>query len=150
MWSAYKNFIFKGNAFDLAVGVIIGAAFGAITKSLIDDIIMPLLSLFTGRLDFTNWFWALDGNTYTTLAEAQEAGTATVNYGLFLNAVLNLMLVGFVLFIIVRQINRTKKEKPVELPNPSNEELLLTEIRDLLAQQTNPNANKPTDDTSAT
>ena len=83
--SEFKEFISKGNALDLAVGVIIGGAFGNIVKSLTDDVLMPILTLLTGGLDFKDWFFALDGSTYKTLEEAKKAGAATVNYGLFLN-----------------------------------------------------------------
>ena len=89
----FKKFALRGNMIDMAVGVIIGGAFNSLVQSLINDIIMPFISLFTGKLDFTNWFIALDGNHYATLAAAQEAGVATMNFGTFLTGVLNLSLI---------------------------------------------------------
>ncbi len=135
MFKEFQEFIAKGNVIDLAVAVIIGGAFGAIVKSFVNDIIMPVLSLFTGGIDFANLFWALDGGDYATLAAAQEAGAATLSYGLFINAIINFLVVAFVIFIIVREINKMKREEeaaPAAPPEPSAEEKLLGEIRDLL------------------
>ena len=135
MFKEFKEFIAKGNVIDLAVAVIIGGAFGAIVKSFVNDIIMPVLSLFTGGIDFANLFWALDGGDYATLAAAQEAGAATLSYGLFINAIINFLVVAFVIFMLVRQINKMQREEeaaPAAPPEPSAEEKLLTEIRDLL------------------
>lgn len=115
----FKEFAIKGNMIDLAVGVIIGGAFNSIVSSLVNDIIMPILSLFTGKLDFANWFVALDGNTYTTLAEAQEAGAATLNYGNFISGVLNFLIMAFVVFVTVRSINKLKKEEAVPTKAPA-------------------------------
>ena len=98
----FKKFALKGNMIDLAVGVIIGGAFNGIVSSLVNDVIMPVLSLFTGKLDFANWFIALDGNTYMTLAEAQEAGAATLNYGNFISGIINFVIMAFVVFLIVK------------------------------------------------
>ena len=113
----FKEFINKGNVVDMAVGVIIGAAFKGIIDSLVNDIIMPVISLVTGGVDFTNWFIALDGNTYETLALAQEAGAATLNYGTFLTVVLNFLLMAFVVFLFVKALNsiKNKMHKPEEL-----------------------------------
>jgi large conductance mechanosensitive channel len=136
MLKEFKEFIARGSVFDLAVGIVIGAAFGAIIKSFVDDLLMPLLGLFTGGLDFSNLFIALDGADYSTLAEAMEAGAATINYGLFINAIINFIIVAFALFLVIRQVNKMKKEEaPAPPPGPSKEERLLTEIRDLLAQR---------------
>jgi large conductance mechanosensitive channel len=136
MLKEFKEFIARGSVFDLAVGIVIGAAFGAIIKSFVDDLLMPLLGLFTGGLDFSNLFIALDGADYATLAEAMEAGAATINYGLFINAIINFIIVAFALFLVIRQVNKMKKEEaPAPPPGPSKEERLLTEIRDLLAQR---------------
>lgn len=112
----FKKFALKGNMIDLAVGVIIGGAFNGIVSSLVNDIIMPVLSLFTGKLDFANWFVALDGNTYMTLAEAQEAGAATLNYGNFISGIINFVIMAFVVFMLVKGINKMKKE---EAPAPA-------------------------------
>ena len=102
MWKEFKKFALKGNMIDLAVGVIIGGAFNSLVNSLVNDIFMPVLSLVVGRLDFTNWFIALDGQKYATLAAAQEAGVATVNIGTFVSGVINFLLMAFVVFLIVR------------------------------------------------
>ncbi len=115
MMEEFKKFALKGNMIDLAVGVIIGGAFNGIVSSLVNDIIMPVLSLFTGKLDFANWFVALDGNTYLTLAEAQEAGAATLNYGNFISGIINFVIMAFVVFMLVKGINKMKKE---EAPAP--------------------------------
>ena len=93
MMNEFKQFAIKGNMIDLAVGMIIGAAFTAIVKSLVDDLVMPVISLATKGLDFANWFVALDGNTYLTLAEAQELGVATVNYGSFISGLINFFII---------------------------------------------------------
>ena len=116
MMEEFKKFALKGNMIDLAVGVIIGGAFNGIVSSLVNDIIMPVLSLFTGKLDFANWFIALDGNTYLTLAEAQEAGAATLNYGNFISGIINFVIMAFVVFMLVKGINKMKKE---EAPAPA-------------------------------
>jgi large conductance mechanosensitive channel len=135
MLKEFKAFIARGSVFDLAVGIVIGAAFGAIVKSFVDDLLMPILGIFTGGLDFTNLFVALDGGNYATLAAAQEAGAATLNYGLFINAVINFVIVAFALFLIIRQVNRMQEPEAPAPPGPSTEEALLMEIRDLLAQK---------------
>ncbi|MBO0357010.1 large conductance mechanosensitive channel protein MscL [Hymenobacter sp. BT186] len=132
--SEFKEFISKGNVLDLAVGVIIGGAFGNIVKSLTDDILMPVLSLLTGGMDFKDWFLALDGTSYKTLEEAKKAGAATVNYGLFLNAVITFLLMAFAIFWIVKLANRFKKPQEVVVadPGPTKDQVLLMEIRDAL------------------
>ena len=107
----FKTFAVKGNVMDMAVGVIIGGAFGAIVTSLINDIIMPLISLLTGGVDFTQWFVALDGNKYATLEAAKEAGAATLNFGTFVNAILNFLIMAFVIFLLVKGINNLKKKE---------------------------------------
>jgi large conductance mechanosensitive channel len=136
MLREFKEFVIKGNAFDLAVGVIIGAAFGAMAGSFVTDVMMPPLGLVTGGSDFSNLFLTLkEGATpgpYPSLAAAKEAGAVTINLGLFLNTVVNLVLVGFVLFLMVRAINTARK--PVAAPPAATPEdvLLLREIRDSL------------------
>ena len=116
MLKEFKEFALKGNMIDLAIGVIIGGAFNSLVTSLVENIIMPILSLVTGKIDFSNLFIALDGNTYKTLAAAQAAGASTVKYGLFFTGLLNFLIMAFVIFMIVKMMNklRTKTEKPVE------------------------------------
>lgn len=149
MIKEFKEFISKGNVLDLAVGVIIGGAFQSIIKSLVDDVIMPIITLITGGIDFTNWFISLDGTTYETLEQAKLAGASTLNYGVFITAVINFLLMALVIFIIVKTINtanRKKEEKLAKLMKKSKNEikeeikkeentLLLEEIRDLLKKQ---------------
>ena len=119
----FKTFIMRGNVMDLAVGVIIGAAFQAIINSLVNDIIMPLITLITGGIDFTNWFVSLDGTHYTTLAAAQEAGAATLNYGVFITAIINFLLMALVIFIIVKSLNSlANKAKKKEEAAPTEKD----------------------------
>ena len=116
MWKEFKKFAMRGNMLDLAVGVIIGGAFNGLVTSLVDNIIMPIISVFTGKLDFSNWFLALDGYDYATLAEAQAAGVATIGFGLFISGLLNFLIMAFVVFLIVKAMNKlfaSKEEKPV-------------------------------------
>ncbi len=116
MWKEFKKFAMRGNMLDLAVGVIIGGAFNGLVTSLVDNIIMPIISVFTGKLDFSNWFLALDGNHYATLAAAQEAGVATIGFGLFISGLLNFFIMAFVVFLIVKAMNKlfaSKEVKPV-------------------------------------
>ncbi|WP_026507349.1 large conductance mechanosensitive channel protein MscL [Butyrivibrio sp. MC2013] len=117
----FKEFITKGNVMDMAVGVIIGGAFQKIITSLVDDIIMPIISVITGGIDFTNWFVALDGGKYATLAQAQEMGAATLNYGTFITVVINFLLMAIVVFFLVRTMNRLRdklSKKEEEAPKP--------------------------------
>lgn len=131
----FKAFISRGNVVDLAVGIIIGAAFTTIVNSLVKDIIMPFVGLLTGGVDFSNVFITLSGGHFNTLQEAQAAGAATLNVGIFLNAVVNFLIVSFAIFILVKQINRFhKKEEAAPTPPPRSEELL-EEIRDLLKER---------------
>ena len=109
MFTEFKKFIMRGNVMDLAVAVILGAAFGKIVSSLVADIFSPVLSLALGKVDFANMFIALNGQHYDTLADAKKAAAATINYGLFLNAVIEFLIVAFVIFIIVKQVNRVMK-----------------------------------------
>lgn len=109
MLKEFKKFALKGNMIDLAVGIIIGGAFNSIVNSLVNDIIMPLLSIFTKNINFSNWFFALDGGDYETLAQAEAEGAAVVKYGLFISGVLNFLIMAFVVFLIVRWINKLKK-----------------------------------------
>ena len=118
----FKEFINRGNVMDMAVGVIIGGAFKGIIDSLVNDIIMPVISKFAGGLDFSNWFIALDGGKYTTLAAARQAGAATLNYGMFLTVVLNFLLMALVMFILMKSMNtlahkhKTIKVEPEAAP----------------------------------
>ncbi len=137
MLDEFKKFIMKGNMIDMAVGIIIGAAFGTVVKSLVTDVIMPPIGMVLGGIDFSNLFVALDGKEYASLAAAQAAGAATVNYGMFLNNCITLLIVGFAVFMLIKGINRMQakeEEKPAEPPKPSEEVLLLREIRDSLAK----------------
>jgi large conductance mechanosensitive channel len=128
----FKAFIMRGNVVDLAVGVVIGAAFTGIVGSLVKDIITPLIGLLTGGVDFSNHFIILKGAPAATLAEAQKAGDVTINYGLFLNAVLNFLIVAAAIFWLVRLIEKIHKAPAPAAPVPTPTELLLTEIRDVL------------------
>jgi large conductance mechanosensitive channel len=113
MLKEFKDFAMRGNMLDMAIGIIIGAAFGRIVTSLVNDVIMPPIGLLLGRVNFTSLFFNLSGTPYATLAEAQAVGAPTINYGLFLNAILDFVIVAFVIFLLVRQINRlTRKPEP--------------------------------------
>ncbi len=138
MFKEFRDFALRGNVVDLAIGVIIGAAFGTIVSSLVDDVFMPLIGLLLGGLDFSNLFVVLNNPNnvpVTSLAAAKDAGVATLNIGLFINAVVKFTIVAFVLFLVVKGINSLKK-KPAAVnaapPPPTKEEVLLTEIRDAL------------------
>ena len=135
MLKEFREFAMKGNVIDMAVGIIIGAAFGRIVSSLVADIIMPPLGLLTGKVDFTNWYLNLSDGHYATLKAAKDAGAVTVNYGTFLNSVLDFLIVAFAIFLIIKQVNRLKKEAPAAPAAPSKQEVLLGEIRDLLARR---------------
>lgn len=137
----FKEFALKGNVVDLAIGVIIGAAFGAIVSSIVDDLFMPLIGLALAGLDFSNLFVVLSnpGNVAVpSVAAAKEAGIPTLNYGLFINAVVKFTIIAFVLFLVVKGVNRLRKEEakaPAAPPSPTTEEKLLVEIRDAIKAQ---------------
>lgn len=131
MASEFKDFINQGNAMDMAVGVIIGAAFGKIVSALVGNILMPIISKFSGGVDFTNLFISLDGSNYDTLAAAQEAGAAVLGYGSFIQALIDFLIIALVIFMIIRSINKMKKPEVEEASGPSDIDLL-TEIRDAL------------------
>lgn len=116
MLKEFKEFALKGNMIDLAVGVIIGGAFNSLVTSLVDNIIMPVISIFTGKIDFSNLFLSLDGKEYDTLAQAQKAGAATLNYGTFITGLLNFIIMAFVVFLLIKAMNklRTHNEVPQE------------------------------------
>lgn len=128
----FKRFIMRGNVIDLAVGVIIGGAFQSIVKSLVDDIFMPIISLATKGIDFSNWFIALDGNKYGTLAQAQEAGAAVISYGNFISAVINFIIMAFIIFLFVKAINtladKTKKAEEPAAPTTKKCPYCMSEI----------------------
>ena len=133
MFKEFREFIGKGNVLDLAVAVIIGAAFGRIVTSFTNDVLMPPIGLVLGKVDFSSLFINLSGRPAATLAAAKAAGLPTINYGVFLNAVLDFLIVSFVIFFIVKQANRLKKAAPAPAPaGPTKDQQLLTEIRDLL------------------
>jgi large conductance mechanosensitive channel len=127
----FKAFAVRGNVVDLAVGVVIGASFGKITNSLVNDILMPPIGMLLGKVDFSNLFVNLGPQHAESLAQAKQLGLPTVNYGLFINVVLDFLIVAFAIFLLVRQINRFKHEQPAPAATPEDV-LLLREIRDLL------------------
>jgi large conductance mechanosensitive channel len=116
VFKEFKEFAMRGNVVDMAVGIIIGAAFGRIISSLVSDVIMPPLGLLLGKVDFSNLFFSISGQPYPTLAAARAAGAATINYGLFLNTILDFLIVAFVIFLMIRQINRWSKPKTAPAP----------------------------------
>ena len=136
LFGEFKEFISRGNVVDLAVGVIIGAAFGKIVTSLVSDVLMPPLGLLMGKVDFSSLFINLSGSPQPSLTAAKAAGAPTVNYGVFLQTVFDFTIIAFVIFMLVKQINRFKKEAPPAPPaGPTNEEKLLMEIRDALKER---------------
>ena len=136
MLKEFKEFAMKGNVLDMAIGVIIGGAFGKIVSSLVSDLLMPPIGLLMGKVDFSSLFLNLSGTPQPSLAAAKAAGAPTLNYGVFLQTVFDFIIIAFVIFMLVKQINRFKKEAPPAPPappaGPTNEEKLLLEIRDAL------------------
>jgi large conductance mechanosensitive channel len=135
MLKEFKEFALRGNVVDMAVGIIIGAAFSTIVKSLVDDIIMPPIGVLTGGMDFSNMFLPLNGEHYESLAQARQAGAPTVNFGVFINNVISFAIVAFVLFMVIKgmnQLRRKQEEEPATEPPPSQEVQLLQQIRDAL------------------
>lgn len=139
MFKEFKAFAMRGNMVDLAVGIVIGAAFGTIVASLVNDVLMPPIGMLLGNVDFTNLFVLLkDGNPagpYASLAMAKAAGAVTINIGVFINAIINFLIVALAIFMVVKAINRMRREEaaaPATPPAPTKEETLLTDIRDLL------------------
>ncbi|MEZ5831000.1 MAG: large-conductance mechanosensitive channel protein MscL [Dongiaceae bacterium] len=135
MLKEFREFAMRGNVIDLAVGIIIGAAFTTVVNSLVNDIIMPPIGFIMNGIDFSNFFLVLKGDDYASLKAAKDAGAVTVNYGVFLNAIINFLIVAFAVFILVKQVNRFRKQEaaaPAAPPAPTTSEKLLTEIRDLL------------------
>jgi large conductance mechanosensitive channel len=131
MWKEFRDFAVKGNVIDLAVGIIVGAAFTNIVNSLVNDILMPPLGLAIGGLDFSNFFVTLKGPAAATPEAAKAAGAVTLNYGLFINAVIRFLIVAFAVFLLVKQVNRLHRSKPAEAA-PTKQEVLLAEIRDAI------------------
>lgn len=137
----FRDFAVKGNVMDMAVGVIIGGAFGKIVTSLVSDVIMPPVGRLTGNVDFSNMFLVLGDGKFKTLTEAKAAGVATLNYGLFINTVVDFVIVAFTIFLVVKALNAAKRREAAApapapaAPVPSAEEKLLTEIRDLLKKK---------------
>lgn len=139
MLKEFRDFAMKGNVLDMAVGIIIGAAFGTIVQSLVNDVLMPPIGLLLGGVDFSDLFITLRAGSvpgpYGTLASAQEAGAVTINYGVFANSLISFLIVAFAVFMIVRTFNKLKREEeaaPAAPPAPPKQETLLEEIRDLL------------------
>jgi len=135
MFKEFKEFALRGHVVDMAVGIIIGAAFTTIVRSMVDDIIMPPIGVVTGGVDFSNMFVALNGEHYDSLAQARQAGAPTVNFGVFINNVISFMIVAFVLFMAIKgmnQLRRKQEEEPATEPPPSQEVQLLQQIRDVL------------------
>ena len=112
----FKEFVIKGNVLDMAVGIIIGASFGKVVTSFVSDVLMPPVGLLLGKVDFSNLFINLSGKSFESLADAKKAGAATLNYGLFLNTMIDFLIVGFAIFILVRQVNRLKRQAPAAAP----------------------------------
>ena len=135
MLEEFKKFAMRGDVMDMAVGIIIGAAFGKIVSSFVADVVMPPIGMVVGNVDFSQLYINLSGNEYASLTAAQEAGAATINYGVFFNNVLDFVIIAFAIFMVIRGMNKMKKkeeEKPAEPAKPSAEVQLLTEIRDAL------------------
>jgi large conductance mechanosensitive channel len=117
MFKEFKEFVMRGNVVDMAVGIIIGAAFGKIVTSLVSDVVMPPIGLVLGKVDFTNLFIDLSGGAYQTLDAAKKAGAATINYGVFLNTIIDFLIVSFFIFLVVRQANKLKRQPAPAAPN---------------------------------
>ena len=138
MLDDFKKFAMRGNVVDMAVGIIIGAAFGKIVSSIVNDVVMPPIGMLMGGVDFSNLFIDLSGAGYASLALAEEAGAPLIKYGVFINTVLDFVIVAFAIFMVIKGMNKLKKkeeEAPAEPPKPSPEVELLTEIRNSLRNQ---------------
>lgn len=139
MLQEFKAFIARGNVIDLAVGIIMGVAFTTIVSSLVNDIIMPPIGVLLGGVDFSNYYINLSGTEYPNLAAAKEAGAATINYGVFINAIINFLIIAFAVFLLVKQVNRFMKKPEAAAAAapaaPPRSEVLLEEIRDTLRSQ---------------
>ena len=122
MMKEFKEFVMRGNAVDMAVGIIIGAAFGKIVSSFVSDILMPPIGLLLGKMDFSNLFVNLSGKSFATMAEAKAAGAATINYGIFFNNIIDFIIVAFAIFVLVRQINRLRRQPEAVPAEPTTKE----------------------------
>jgi large conductance mechanosensitive channel len=132
MLKEFKEFIARGNVFDMAVGIVMGAAFTAIVNSAVADLVMPIVGVLTSGVDFGDKFIALNGEDYANLAAAKAAAAPVLTYGVFVNAIINFMIVSFVIFMLIKQVNRLKKKEAAAPATPPADVVLLTEIRDLL------------------
>lgn len=139
MLKEFKEFIARGNVIDMAVGIVMGAAFTAIVNSMVGDLIMPVIGVLTSGVDFADKFVALDGQAYAGLAAAKAAGAPVVTYGVFINAVINFLIISFVVFMLIKGVNRLKRQadnpRAKDAPPPPADIMLLTEIRDLLKKR---------------
>lgn len=138
MLKEFKEFAIKGNVVDMGIGIVIGAAFTSIVNSFVKDIVNPIIGAITGGIDFSNLFINLGSTDYASLAAAQQAGAPTINYGLFLNAVISFLIVAWILFLVVKAMNELKRKEaaaPAAPAAPPRQEVLLEEIRDLLAKR---------------
>jgi large conductance mechanosensitive channel len=132
VFEEFKKFVMRGNVMDMAVGIIIGAAFKDVVSAFTNGVMMPPLGMLTGGVDFSNLFIDLSGESYANLAAAQEAGAAVITYGTFINTVLDFMIVGFAVFLLVKGVNSLQKQEEAKPSAPPKQEVLLEEIRDLL------------------
>lgn len=137
MFKEFKQFIAKGNVMDMAVGIIMGAAFTAIVNSMVGDLIMPVIGMVTSGVDFAEKFVALDGGSYASIEAAKEAGATVITYGVFVNAIINFLIISFVVFMLVKGVNNLKKkeEAAAKKAAPAKSEVLLEEIRDALVKK---------------
>jgi len=138
MWREFRDFAVRGNVVDLAVGLVLGAAFTTIVNSLVSDLLMPPIGLLLGGIDFSEFFITIKGQAYPTVAAAKTAGAVTLNYGLFINTVIKFVIVAFAVFLVVKQINRLRAGLAPAAAAPTKTEELLTEIRDLLKETSAP------------
>jgi large conductance mechanosensitive channel len=138
MWREFRDFAVRGNVVDLAVGLVLGAAFTTIVNSLVSDLLMPPIGLLLGGIDFSEFFITIKGQAYPTVAAAKTAGAVTLNYGLFINTVIKFVIVAFAVFLVVKQINRLRAGLAPAAAAPTKTEELLTEIRDLLKETSVP------------
>lgn len=137
MLNEFKEFISRGNVMDMAVGIIMGAAFTTIVNSMVGDLIMPVIGVLTSGVDFADKFIALNGESYASIKAAKDAGAPIMTYGIFINAIINFLIVSFAIFLLVKGVNNLKRhhENKTKASEPSKETVLLTEIRDLLARK---------------
>jgi large conductance mechanosensitive channel len=135
MWREFRDFAVRGNVVDLAVGLILGAAFTTIVNSLVNDVVMPPIGVLLGGIDFSDFFVTIKGSSFPTLAAAKAGSAVTINYGLFINSIIKFVIVAFAVFILVKQINRLKLNLAPAAPAASKTETLLEEIRDLLKEK---------------